>query len=287
MSEIPSAECTRSRHGSKPRSGPLASRDELDRGSPVVLLATDGPSTRIVYHALRAEFGDVVAILEHPVSRFRLLRRRVNRLGLITVVGQVLFILFVVPVLRVGGRQRIREIVRDFDLAVGPIPEPVIRVSSANSAEARAALRELRPSVVVVNGTRIIGSETLACVGAPFVNTHTGITPMYRGVHGGYWALFDGRGDLIGTTVHLVDDGIDTGTALAQVGFEVTERDSFATYPYLHYATILPHLLAQVKRVRDRTGPLNPGRAAGEFSSVRSHPTLWGYIWKRAVRGVK
>ena len=39
------------------------------------------------------------------------------------------------------------------------------------------------PRVVIVNGTRIIQERVLQSVDAIFLNTHAGITPMYRGVH--------------------------------------------------------------------------------------------------------
>ena len=89
---------------------------------------------------------------------------------------------------------------RQFHLDISPVDGRVIRVPSVNSGKARRALREFSPQVVVVNGTRIICNETLCAVDAPFINTHAGITPLYRGVHGGYWALREGRPDLVGTT---------------------------------------------------------------------------------------
>ena len=45
----------------------------------------------------------------------------------------------------------------------------------------------------MINGTRIISKATLGCVPAVFINTHVGITPTYRGVHGGYWSLVEGE----------------------------------------------------------------------------------------------
>ena len=70
-----------------------------------------------------------------------------------------------------------------------------------------ALLTSLRPVVVVVNGTRIIAARVLESAGCPVVNLHAGITPRYRGVHGGYWALAERHPEWVGTTVHLVDPG--------------------------------------------------------------------------------
>ena len=45
---------------------------------------------------------------------------------------------------------------------------------------------------MVVNGTRILSRRMLESIDAVFLNMHVGITPKYRGVHGGYWALANG-----------------------------------------------------------------------------------------------
>jgi hypothetical protein len=253
---------------------------------PIILLAGEGPTSRMVFHALRRNFGEIAVILEDRPSRVRMLRRRLKTLGPATVAGQVLFQSIVRPLLGWVGSRRIAAIKRTHDLDDSPIGGPIRRVASANSAEARQALRELEPAVVVVVGTRILSAETLACTPAPFINTHGGITPLYRGVHGGYWALAEGRPDLAGTTVHLIDRGIDTGPVLGQATFAVSTGDSFATYPYLHAAAGLPVLLDAVRRALagDLAAVSNP---RGLPSALRTHPTLWGYLGRRITQGVR
>jgi phosphoribosylglycinamide formyltransferase-1 len=255
----------------------------------VVLLASDGPSTRIVYHALRSQLPADVrldAILEGAVPRGQFLKRRVKRLGIARVVGQLLFVAVAVPVLRARGRQRVEAIKAEYGLDDAPLPASAHRVPSANSAEARALLCSLSPTVVVVNGTRILGHETLAATPAPFINMHAGITPAFRGVHGGYWALAEGRPDLVGTTVHRVDEGIDTGTIIEQVHFQVGRDDTFWTYPYLHTAAGIPLL---VRAVQAALAGAIPSRVPNQAlpSVLRSHPTLWAYLSRRVRRGVR
>jgi methionyl-tRNA formyltransferase len=120
------------------------------------------------------------------------------------------------------------------------------------------------------------------------LNLHMGITPRYRGVHGGYWALADGRPDLAGTTVHLVDEGIDTGGILGQATFEASPCDSIATYPALHVACGLPMLIDAAGRLLDGVAatPVAP-LAGAEESQLRWHPTAWGYLARRFRRGVR
>jgi phosphoribosylglycinamide formyltransferase 1 len=255
----------------------------------VVLLAGPGEPTHIVFHYLAAHFADVVVVMEQPVPRITLARRRAKRLGWATTLGQVAFVVVALPLLRRRARTRIHTIMAGSGLDSSPVAD-VRHVASVNAPETTALLRGLEPSVVVVNGTRIIADAVLRAVPCPFINIHAGITPRYRGVHGGYWALAEGRPDLMGTTVHLVDAGIDTGGVLAWAYFAPARTDTIATYPYRHLADGLPLLVAQVERVlagetlsRSGSGP----EGADAESRLRWHPTLWGYLWARARRGVR
>ncbi len=222
---------------------------------------------------------------EEPVPQRTVLRRRAARLGLRRVAGQVLFRGLVVPWLKVRGRGRVTEIVRQYELEVTPMDE-AHHVPSMNDEGTRTLLRGLRPAITVVCGTRILDRTTLSALNGPVVNFHAGITPSYRGVHGGYWALVEGRPDLVGSTLHLIDPGIDTGEVVAQVTFPVTPADSFVTYPYLHVAAVLDPLEHLVERALEGQEPRG-GPPRGDLPSrLRTHPTLLEYV-RGARRGVR
>jgi methionyl-tRNA formyltransferase len=254
----------------------------------VVLLGVPDRATAILANALRQQFGEVTVLLEQPVSRGELIRRRLRRLGAARVLGQVVFLTLVAPLLRRAASARLRAISIEHgfdDRLPAQTPTPF---ASLNSAEARAALGGLEPDVVVINGTRILDGQTLGSVAAPFINLHAGITPQYRGVHGGYWALVDGRPDLAGATVHLVDTGIDTGPVLAQRLINVTPADSYATYPLLQLAAGLPDLVDAVATAL-RHEPLQPVamRDLHAPSRLRSHPTAREYLVNRLIKKVR
>jgi Formyl transferase len=264
------------------------SSDQGGRSGRIVLLAGPGQPSHIVFHYLAARFADVVVVMEEPVPRVTLARRRARRLGWPAVIGQVAFVVVALPLLRRAGADRVGEILTGSGLDVSAVAA-VHSVPSVNGPATAELLRQLEPTVVVVNGTRIIADSILTAVSCPFINIHAGITPRYRGVHGAYWALAEGRPDLVGTTVHLVDAGIDTGGVLARAYFAPGPTDTIATYPYRHLADGLPLLVEQIGHVvngaeLERAEPL-PADDAG--SQLRWHPTLWGYLWARLRRGVR
>lgn len=257
----------------------------------IVVLTRDTPSGRAVANAISAEAfdaatHDVIVVVEPHLSVRTMVRGRIHRLGIFTVVGQLLFLTLVVPILRLRGRRRIQGIIDEHGLRTGRFEMPVRRVASMNDPEVGALLERERPSVVVVNGTRILTASTLDATDAPILNMHAGITPAYRGVHGGYWALVDKAPAFVGTTIHLVDRGIDTGSIISQVTFSVSSADTFVTYPFLHLAFGLPLLVRAVDAAL--RGTLRPMIDPPDLPTrLRTHPTIWSYLWTRLRRGVR
>lgn len=252
----------------------------------IVILAGPGESTDILFHALDAEFGVHRIIVETPVSQQQLLKRRAEKLGYTTVAGQILFKLLVAVPLTRSSQSRLQAIRQQEKLDNQPLPQDrVIRVPSINSQECITQLQELQPDIIVVNGTRIIAKRVLTSVPCKFINTHAGITPLYRGVHGGYWALANDDPQHCGVSVHLVDPGIDTGAIIAQTLIHPTAEDNFVTYPMLQLAAGLPLLKNAVRDVLSGSFELKP--APEGQSRLWSHPTLNEYLRNRKHNGVR
>jgi folate-dependent phosphoribosylglycinamide formyltransferase PurN len=250
----------------------------------ILLLGSDNPTTWIVYNSLVQEFGPFKALIEHGMPKRRLFFIRVRKLGLLTALSQLGFIFLIRPWLRRAATRRIESISRQQGLeATPPISRDVVRVSSVNAADCHAHLKEARPRLVIVNGTRILTAKTLTAIDALFINTHQGITPRYRGAHGAYWALHEGDPAHCGVTIHIVDPGIDTGDIIAQTPISAAADDNFVSYPFLQTAAALPLL---VQATRDAlNGKLESSPVEGE-SAVWYHPGIFGYLRGR-LRGVR
>jgi folate-dependent phosphoribosylglycinamide formyltransferase PurN len=111
------------------------------------------------------------------------------------------------------------------------LPADVRRtLASINHESVPRLLQEAAPDVVVVMGTSILRRAVLeAAADAAILNIHGGYLPDYRGNHCFFWALYDGRPDRIGSTIHFVDPGIDTGDVLEVVPVTVTADDTAET----------------------------------------------------------
>ena len=251
----------------------------------IVLLAAEGNSTNIIYHAINKRFSVHTVIIEKRESKKLFIKRRVKRLGIIKVGGQILFQIIIVRILNALSVKRIKSVIAENHLNIAKISgNRIIHTRSINDHSVIELLQQIKPDVIIINGTRIISKKILDAVTCPFINTHAGITPMYRGVHGGYWALVNCDEPNCGVTVHLVDEGIDTGSVLYQDSIHITKGDNFVTYPYLQTAQVLVILLKAVEDALQNK--LNRIEITGG-SKIWYHPTIWQYLYYRVFKNVK
>lgn len=244
----------------------------------IIILARDCDSTNIVYNFLKKYFEINAIVFEQPIPRKKQFLNRAKRLGYMNAMSQVVFFLCISPVIKRFTQKRKAEIFKQYDLDETPPPESLItRIRYANTEEGRAVLKQLDPDLIIVNGTRIISKRTLESVRSTFINIHTGITPAFRGVHGGYWAVANGKKELFGTTVHYVDTGVDTGGIIEQVFVEPTKKDNFYTYPYLQYATVLPVLKNVIQSFVEGNKPATRSPVTTD-SELWFHPTVFQWL---------
>ena len=237
----------------------------------IAFLASDCESSRWVYNALKQNFTFAAVIVEQPISKKILFKNRIKRIGIFKVLGQAFFSMAIVPILKKKAKRRRTALINQYNLINKDFDGNVINVPSVNDELCKAALISLQPDIVLVNGTRIISKKILTCTNAVFVNMHVGITPEYRGSHGGYWALRNNDAENFGTTIHLVDAGVDTGAVLQQVFTKPTAEDNFTTYPIIQVAEGINTL----KEVL--TMPFEPQKNA-EKGKMYYQPTVWQYF---------
>jgi phosphoribosylglycinamide formyltransferase 1 len=92
-----------------------------------------------------------------------------------------------------------------------------------------ATLRPFSPALVCLAGfMRILSPEFLREYAGRVINIHPALLPSFPGLHAQRQALQYGV-KVSGCTVHLVDEGVDTGPILLQRAVEVLEGDTEET----------------------------------------------------------
>ncbi|WP_086478543.1 formyl transferase [Arenibacter amylolyticus] len=252
----------------------------------IIMLAGRGNSTRYIYNGLKEEFEISKVLLTDSKSRMKMLKRRVINLGYFNVLNQLLFQTIIVRILKILSNSIINIRLKELNLDLTDIPDEVlINVGLVNSETTINTIQNLNPDIIIVNGTSIISTKVLEATNAIFINTHVGITPEYRGVHGGYWALRNNDKKNFGVTVHIVDKGIDTGSILYQDITEVKKGDNFLTYPLYQYALAIPLLKKTLLDIK--MNQMQPYKKENSRSRLYYHPTFTKYILGWLLKGVK
>lgn len=252
----------------------------------ILMLAGKGESSLFVYNALKNIYNIDKVIIEDSVSTKNLIRYRIKKLGLFKVTSQLIFQLTIPKFLKISSSKRIKELKKKYSFSSHIIKDSVlIKVSSINDNECIIAIKKINPDIIIVNGTRIIRTKVLDSTSAIFINTHVGITPQYRGVHGGYWSLVCNDEKNCGVTIHKVDKGVDTGDIIYQNIITITKQDNFSTYPYLQYGVAIPLIKSALNDIINNN--LRTFKKDNLKSNLYYHPTILGYLYNRIFNGIK
>jgi phosphoribosylglycinamide formyltransferase-1 len=111
------------------------------------------------------------------------------------------------------------------------VPTFVVTPSAFDSREAwadvmLANINHFKPDLVVLAGfMRILPANFVAALSPNLINLHPSLLPAFPGAHAVRDALYAGA-KTTGATIHIVDEGVDTGPHIAQVEVEVLPDDN-------------------------------------------------------------
>ncbi len=94
------------------------------------------------------------------------------------------------------------------------------------------SLAKLDPKVGFVFGAPLLKKEIFELPEYGCVNIHTGLVEHYRGVDSSLWAMYDNKPDLIGATLHYIDNTIDAGSVVADDNIDIDRFDNLDTLFY-------------------------------------------------------
>ena len=94
------------------------------------------------------------------------------------------------------------------------------------AAELLANVKSYNPDLIVLAGfMRILPASFVSAVAPKMINTHPSLLPLFPGAHGVHDAMVAGATET-GVTIHIVDEGVDTGPHLAQAKVAILPEDS-------------------------------------------------------------
>ncbi len=243
----------------------------------VLVIGRKSDSTQILIYELLKSYKSVIWVEERRDDKFKLFAKRISKYGLFMVISQLLFMVYK-RVLFKRSRRRVSEILREYVEYQNSVPIAVF--GNINAPDTLGYLESLSFDIVILSGTRILSEDFLKRINKPVVNIHAGITPRYRGVHGGYWALVNKDETHFGSTIHYVDKGIDTGNIISYCFPKVSSSDNFVTYPLLQQKSAAKSICKLIPRIVSNE---SFNICAVNGSKLWTHPTIFEYF----INGVK
>ncbi|KIP52217.1 phosphoribosylglycinamide formyltransferase [Leucobacter komagatae] len=144
--------------------------------------------------------------------------------------------------------------------AAAGVPSFVVRPSDYASraewgAALAAAIRDFEVDLVVSAGLmRILPAEFVSEFSPALINTHPALLPLFPGAHAVRDALAAGATET-GVTVHIIDEGVDTGPVLRQAAVSIRAGEPEAELHERIKAEERPLLVDTVRAIAE--GSLN------------------------------
>ena len=101
----------------------------------------------------------------------------------------------------------------------------LIPASQLNSPETLAQVQSLAPDWIVAFGTSLFSKTFIETFPGLILNLHLGLPEWGRGSSCNFWPIHDKNLAALGTTVHRVDSGIDSGEVLARGNIPLAPDD--------------------------------------------------------------
>lgn len=107
----------------------------------------------------------------------------------------------------------------------------------------------LKSDIYIVTGSSFIkGDLANFLIKKKTLSIHMGLAPYYRGTDCNFWALYDGNPHLVGATIYLLSEGLDTGKILYHALSEIKDD------PFLYTMSVVKSAFNSLaERIEDKS----------------------------------
>jgi Formyl transferase len=229
--------------------------------------------------SIPCELRVIQARLPSKVSHGRRLRRLLSQYGLLGTCSRLVGGIIGSRITR-KDRELLEELFDFQDLQKWwrlPSLKP-ISVSTLNHAESRSALERFSPDIIVRVSGGILGPHIFSLARLSALNIHHGQAPMIRGMWSIPWGIIEGRSDWIGATVHIIDQGIDTGGVLWRGTPQLAPGDASVDLFFRAHLEAVDALIEVLRTYSSGQTPAIWASPANGSSTYRSAPGIWDWL---------
>ena len=118
----------------------------------------------------------------------------------------------------------------------------------------------------------ILRKEFFSKLNVPFVNLHISYLPWNRGAHPNFWSFYENTPS--GVTIHLVDEGIDTGPILFQKEIKFNKKKETFSDTYRKLILEVENLFIEnIISIIDRDFVPIPQKGKGTYHELSDLPS--------------
>lgn len=133
---------------------------------------------------------------------------------------------------------------------------PTSQVEWINDPTTTDVLLEKKADIIIVIGTSILRKQVLEDAGATILNIHGGWLPDYRGNHCYFFAQYFRDWKKIGSTIHQVNSGVDTGDIVDHIKPSLDVKKYSAESLYCDGERLAFYRLIEILKELERGIPL-------------------------------
>ena len=135
----------------------------------------------------------------------------------------------------------------------------------------------------------VLSKETISNLNFKIINLHISYLPFNRGAHPNFWSHYEGTPS--GVTIHLMDEGIDTGPILFQkyVSFKKEEKTFNERYRRLNFE-IEELFIKNIEKLLNSKWILNKQKGKGTYHNSKDLPndfSGWDSIIDEEIKRLK
>jgi len=117
----------------------------------------------------------------------------------------------------------------DYSVLCSKYNVPIYKIDHINTEQSITLLKQLNLDILFVIGwSQIIDREILVIPRLGMVGVHSSLLPKYRGSAPVNWSIINGEQET-GSTLMLLDEGVDSGAIIDQISIPITLYDSCKT----------------------------------------------------------
>ncbi len=103
---------------------------------------------------------------------------------------------------------------------------PIYQSESINSDKNLEIIKKIKPDIIIsLFFNQIIKQKIFSLSKHGCINVHRALLPKHRGPNSAFWQMANNE-KISGTTIHYIDEGIDSGDIILQIKYPILKSDS-------------------------------------------------------------